>query len=118
MSTTPRIGSAVAGKAAGSATIYAHEPELRELFNRMYATLSRDRSRSIAISPISRLSTSALPWRWTSFSMSMASFETAPASRGRFTHANRRLRSSFSLENGSRRLSRFATMTGVDATRS
>ena len=39
MSTTPRIGSAIAGKAAGSATIYAHEPELRELFNRMYATL-------------------------------------------------------------------------------
>ena len=39
MSTTPRLGSAVDGKAASSRTVMAHSPAVRQAFDKMYATL-------------------------------------------------------------------------------
>lgn len=39
MSTIPRLPSAVAGAAPSIRTIWAHSPELRGRFDRMYATL-------------------------------------------------------------------------------
>ena len=39
MSTTPRVGSAVAGKPAHIGTARAHTPELTAIFDEMYATL-------------------------------------------------------------------------------
>ena len=39
MSTTPRLASAIEGKAASSRSIMAHSPQVRAAFDQMYATL-------------------------------------------------------------------------------
>ncbi len=39
MATTPRLVSAVDGKAPDIRTVLAHSPEVRAAFNNMYATL-------------------------------------------------------------------------------
>lgn len=39
MSTTPRLPSAIVGKAPSSRTVMANSPAVREAFDRMYATL-------------------------------------------------------------------------------
>ena len=39
MSTTPRLSSAIEGKAASNRSIMAHSPGVRAAFDQMYATL-------------------------------------------------------------------------------
>jgi alkylhydroperoxidase family enzyme len=39
MSTTARVSSAIAGKAAGFATVFAHQPALLADFSALYGTL-------------------------------------------------------------------------------
>lgn len=55
MSTTPRLDSAVDGKPAGTRTVLAHSPAVRQAFDRMYATLWSNGTVDVDIKELVRL---------------------------------------------------------------
>lgn len=55
MSTTPRLPSAVDGKAASSRTVMAHNPPVRKAFDRMYATLWSNGAADVDVKELMRL---------------------------------------------------------------
>lgn len=55
MSTTPRLQSAVDGKAASNRTMMAHSPIVRQAFDRLYATLWSDGVVDVDVKELVRL---------------------------------------------------------------
>lgn len=55
MSTTPRLPSAIDGKAASSRTVMAHNPSVRQAFDKMYATLWSDGVADVDVKELMRL---------------------------------------------------------------
>ncbi len=55
MSTTPRLISAIEGKAASSRTVMAHSPSVRNAFDAMYATLWSKGAADVDVKELMRL---------------------------------------------------------------
>lgn len=55
MSTTPRLSSAVDGKAASGRTVMAHSPSVRQAFDKMYATLWSNGAVDVDVKELVRL---------------------------------------------------------------
>lgn len=55
MSTTPRLASAIDGKRPSARTVFAHSPEVRAAFDRMYATLWSDGVAPVDVKELIRL---------------------------------------------------------------